>query len=149
MVSQQQPAQSRFWSIVSNLAVAVPIAALVGGGLTALVLGGIDYGQLRSSLEAEKNRTSELQKANDKLNGLLSEWREAVAQRDTLLASTRGKLAAIQNDQCSSISMTIYATEKTLRSADSDDFSDKRRAALSESIRLHQQSLQACFASRK
>lgn len=149
MAVQQQQPQSKFWSVISNLAVAVPIAALVGSGLTALVMGGVDYGQLRSSLDTEKNRTSELQKNNDKLNGLLAEWREAVAQRDKLLASTQEKLTAIQNDQCNSISMTLYITEATLARADSEGFSDRRRAELSESVRLHQQSLQACFASRK
>ncbi|WP_415760310.1 hypothetical protein [Pseudomonas sp. LT1P18] len=149
MESQQQPGQSKFWSTVSKLVVAVPLAALIGSGLTALVMGGIDYGQLKSSLDSEKNRTLELQKSNDELSDLLVKWREAVAQRDILLSSTQGKLAAIQNDQCESISMTIYTTESTLDLADSRGFSDKRRAELSESIRLHQQSLQACFASRK
>lgn len=156
MESQQFRTESVFWSTVSKLSVAVPIATLVGAGLSALVMGGIDYGQLRTSLDVEKNRTTELRKANDELResndnlrDLLEKWREAVAQRDTIISTTQAKLTAMQNDQCEAIRKVIDDLEDALRWADARQMSNIRRAEVNQLVSQHQQSLQSCFATRR
>lgn len=121
---------------------------MVGVG-TTLVVGGMNFGQQKNALENQTVRNQELQKQNNELGALLEKWREAVAQRDSLLSSTQAKLAAMQNDQCEAIRSEIRGLESNLSWADSSHMSEVRRSEVNNLITQHQQSLQSCFAARR
>ncbi|MCI8210831.1 hypothetical protein AUC61_14945 [Pseudomonas sp. S25] len=145
----QHPTDTDFWSTISKLAVAVPIAALIGAGLSALVLGGIDYGQLKSSLDTEKSRSSELARTNDENLKVNEKWRDAYTKLSSELSAANARLVKMQNDQCESIRSDIsrlqYKIEDTYGYTDSSE----KRSNMQIMMRQHQESLQACFASRR
>jgi hypothetical protein len=124
------------------------VTFMVGVG-TTLVVGGMNFGQQKTALESQTIRNQDLQKQNDELGALLEKWKEAVAQRDALLASTQAKLSTMQNDQCEAIRGEITGLETNLTWADSSQMSAVRRTEINNLITQHQQSLQSCFAARR
>ena len=138
-----------FWPTVSKLAVAVPIAALIGGGLTALVLGGIDYGQLRSSLDSEKKRSTGLFQTNEEYRKANEQWRDAYTKLNSELSASNGRLNEMRNDQCESIRTDISILQRKIENAYGFVNSAEQRANMQVIMRQHQDSLQACFASRR
>ncbi|MFI8645887.1 hypothetical protein ACIGJK_13980 [Pseudomonas iridis] len=149
MESPQYRTEGVFWWTVSKLAVAVPIAALFGAGVSALFMGGMDYGQLKSSLDAEKNTSLNLRKNNDELSSLLEKWREAVAQRDTVISSLQSKLSAMQNDQCEAIRQSGNGIQYSIENAELYQYGEEKRAHLLQMYEHQQKTLQACLAARR
>ncbi|QBQ11155.1 MULTISPECIES: hypothetical protein [unclassified Pseudomonas] len=141
--------QSVFWGTISKLAVAVPIALAVGAGLSALVLGGIDYGQLRSSLDTEKRRSAQLEKANEQYLQAIEKWRDAYTKLSAENSSANARLVSMQNDQCESIRRDITRLQYKIEEAYGYTDSSEKRGNMQIMMRQHQESLQTCFASRK
>ncbi|CAH0207458.1 hypothetical protein E3Z27_17980 [Pseudomonas mediterranea] len=131
------------------LTTAIALGTFIVGIGTTFVVGGMNFGQQKNALENQTTRNQELQKQNDELAALLQKWREAVAQRDELLASTQSRLAAMQNDQCEAIRSEIDDLENSLSWADNNHMSELRRSEINRLITQHQQSLQSCFAARR
>lgn len=149
MESQQHQSKSVFWSTVKKLAVVVPIAALAGAGLSKLVLGGVDYGQLRSSLETEKSRNTKLEKINYEYRQANEEWRDAYTKLNSELSTANARLVSMQNDQCESIRDDISGLQYKIETAYGYGDTEEKRSNLQIIMRQHQESLRACFASRK
>lgn len=148
-MENQQIAETGFWSTVSKLAVAVPLAGLIGAGMSAIALGGVDYGQLRSSLDTEKNRSAKLEKTNEEYRQANEKWRDAYTKQDSELSAANARLAAMQNDQCATIMSIISDLKFQIEQAYGYNDSDQKRADLQVMMRQYQESLQACFSSRK
>ncbi|WP_116828829.1 hypothetical protein [Pseudomonas syringae] len=138
-----------FWPTISKLAVAVPIAALIGAGLSALVLGGIDYGQLRSSLDSERKRSTELSQTNEEYRKANELWRDTYTKLNSELSASNGKINEMRNDQCESIRTDISRLQSKIENAYGFTNSAEQRANMQVMMRQHQDSLQACFASRR
>lgn len=141
--------QGVFWATISKLAVAVPIALALGAGLSALVLGGIDYGQLKSSLDTEKTRSAQLEKLNEEFRQANEKWRDAYTKLNSELSSANARLVSMQNDQCESIRNDISRLQFKIEEAYGFVDSGEKRGNMQIMMRLHQESLQACFAARR
>ncbi|MDF4205082.1 hypothetical protein [Pseudomonas protegens] len=141
--------QGVFWATISKLAVAVPIALALGAGLSALVLGGIDYGQLKSSLDTEKTRSAQLEKLNEEFRQANEKWRDAYTKLNSELSSANARLVSMQNDQCESIRNDISRLQFKIEEAYGFVDSGEKRGNMQIMMRQHQESLQACFAARR
>ncbi|MCD5970760.1 hypothetical protein [Pseudomonas quasicaspiana] len=138
------PTQSTPW-----LTTAIALGTFIIGAVSTAAVGGINFGQQKNALENQTLRIQELQKRNDELDALLGKWREAVVQRDALLATTQSKLTAMQNDQCEAIRTVIENLEQSLEWAERTGMSEVRRSEVNSLVTQHQQSLQSCFAARR
>lgn len=149
MEGQQHEAQSPFWSTVSKLAVAVPIAGILGAAVSAIALGGADYGRMINALDTEKARANNLEKSNDEYRKNNQNWIEAYSKLKSELADADVKVKNMQNDQCESIRNDISNLQYKIESTYGYTDSDQKRTDLQIMMQQHQQSLQACFASRR
>ncbi|MGX4728056.1 hypothetical protein [Pseudomonas corrugata] len=149
MESQQRPPNSAFWSSVRKLALIVPIAGLTGAGLSQLLMGGIDYGELRSSLKAANSRNESLEKTLGEFRQANEEWRTAYTKLNADLSAAKTRVADMQNDQCESIRNVISNLQYKIENAYSYDDTEEKRMNLQIIMKQHQESLRACFASRK
>ncbi|XXE47113.1 hypothetical protein J3P96_16295 [Pseudomonas sp. R3-56] len=149
MESQQRSPDNAFWSNVKKLALIVPIAGLLGAGLSQLLMGGIDYGELRSSLKAANSRNESLEKTLDELRQANEEWRTAYTKLNADLSVAKSRVADMQNDQCESIRGVISSLQYKIENAYGYGETEERRMNLQIIMKQHQESLRACFASRK
>ncbi|WP_100217135.1 hypothetical protein [Pseudomonas tolaasii] len=149
MESQQRPAKSAFWSNVKKLALVVPIAAMVGAGLSQLLLGGIDYGELRGSLKTANTRNESLEKSLDEFRRANEEWRNAYTKLNSDLSNANARVINMQNDQCESIRGDISSLQYKIENAYGYGDTEEKRSNLQIIMKQHQESLRACFASRK
>jgi hypothetical protein len=149
MESQQRPTKSAYWSNVKKLALVVPIAALVGAGLSQLLLGGIDYGELRSSLKTANSRNATLEKSNDEFRRANEEWRNAYTKLNSDLSAANSRVINMQNDQCESIRSDISDLQYKIENAYGYGDTEEKRTNLQIIMKQHQESLRACFASRR
>ncbi|MCF5550623.1 hypothetical protein L6218_12175 [Pseudomonas syringae pv. syringae] len=140
---------SGFWSTISNLAVAVPIAGLIGAGISALVLGGMDYGQLRSSLATEIKRNTEMSKYNDEYRKENEKWRDGYAKLGSELSLANASINRMRSDQCESIRSDISDLQAKIERAYEYNSTNEMRSGLQIMMQQHQTSLQACFAARR
>lgn len=141
--------QNAFWSTISKLAVAVPIATVVGAALSAIALGGMDYGRMINALDTEKARATNLEKSNDEYRKASQNWSEAYSKLKSELVDADVKVKNMQNDQCESIRNDISDLQYKIESTYGYSNSDQKRIDLQIMMQQHQQSLQACFASRR
>lgn len=149
MERQQRPPNNTFWSNVKKLALIVPIAGLVGAGLSQLLVGGIDYGELRSSLKTANSRNESLEKTLGEFRQANEEWRNAYTKLNADLSAARASVADMQNDQCESIRSAISNLQYKIENAYGYGETEEKRMNLQIIMKQHQESLRACFASRK
>lgn len=149
MESLQRPSGSTFWPSVKKLALVVPIAAMVGAGLSQLLLGGIDYGELRSSLKTANSRAESLEKSLDEFRLANEEWRNAYTKLKSDLSTANARVINMQNDQCESIRSDISSLQYKIEHAYGYGYTEEMRSNLQMMMREHQESLRVCFASRK
>lgn len=149
MESLQRPSGSAFWLSVKKLALVVPIAAMVGAGLSQLLSGGIDYGELRSSLKTANSRVESLEKSLDEFRLANEEWRNGYTRLKSDLSSANARVINMQNDQCESIRTDISDLQYKIEHAYGYGYTEETRSNLQMMMREHQESLRVCFASRK
>ena len=149
MESLQRSSGSAFWPSVKKLALVVPIAAMVGAGLSQLLLGGIDYGELRSSLKTANSRVESLEKSLDELRRENEEWRNGYTKLKSDLWTANARVIDMQNDQCESIRTDISSLQYKIEHAYGYGYTEETRGNLQMMMREHQESLRVCFTSRK
>lgn len=149
MENVQQASESAFWSNVKKLALVVPIAALVGAGGSQVLLGGIDYGELKSSLKSANSKITTLEKSNDEFRRANEEWRNAYTKMNSDLSAANARVANMQNDQCESIRNDISNLQYKIENAYGYGETEEKRTNLQIIMKQHQESLRTCFASRR
>lgn len=149
MENVQQASESAFWSSVKKLALVVPIAALVGAGGSQVLLGGIDYGELKSSLNTANSNNAALEKSNNEFRRANEEWRNAYTKINSDLSAANARVTNMQNDQCESIRNDISNLQYKIENAYGYGETEEKRTNLQIIMKQHQESLRSCFASRK
>jgi len=114
-----------------------------------VLLGGIDYGELKSSLKSANSKITTLEKSNDEFRRANEEWRNAYTKMNSDLSAANARVASMQNDQCESIRNDISNLQYKIENAYGYGETEEKRTNLQIIMKQHQESLRTCFASRR